>query len=301
MTLVFASLSPLLLLEPVAAAEATEAVDKCLYSESTRPGLSGFCIRKDHFNEDLCTHLESVAVRSHIPADFFARLIWRESLFRPDAVSPKGAEGIAQFMPDTARMRGLQNTFNPVEALNKSADYLQELKEGFGNFGLAAVAYNAGEGGARRFIATGLLPVETRDYVFAITGHSAETWKTSPPEHAAPPIDSAKPFHEACVDLARRRSLSEPILSSADWAPWGVQLSAHYNPSVASRLFTRSIDQLPPSLKDRRALIVRQRGGNFGNRPRYAARIGAQTRTEANELCGQIKAAGVPCTVLRNR
>jgi Soluble lytic murein transglycosylase and related regulatory proteins (some contain LysM/invasin domains) len=286
---------------PAQAEEKKNEPEQCLYSGPAGPGAPPACIRRSSYHEDLCTHMEAVALRNSVPPDFFARLIWRESLFKPDAVSPKGAEGIAQFMPATAKLKGLQNSFNPVEALTASAAYLKELKDRFGNFGLAAAAYNSGEAGAQRFLSSGALPLETRDYVFAITGHTAETWKTSPPADPAPALDKDKPFHEACVDLARRRSITEPILASADWAPWGVQLAAHYNPSVASRLFTRSVDQLPKNLKDQRALIVRQRGGNFGRRPRYAARIGMQTRAEANDLCGQIKAAGVPCTVFRNR
>lgn len=46
---------------------------------------------------------------------------------------------------------------------------------------------------------------------------------------------------------------------------------------------------------------MRQRGGNFGSRPRYAARVGRDTRAQANELCGEIRQAGIPCTVFRNR
>jgi len=48
-------------------------------------------------------------------------------------------------------------------------------------------------------------------------------------------------------------------------------------------------------------LIVRQPGGNLGYRPRYAARIGRETREDANKLSAEIKAASVPCTVFRNR
>ena len=87
----------------------------------------------------------------------------------------------------------------------------------------------------------------------------------------------------------------------ADWAPWGVQLAAHYNPAVVDRLFNLPLMKLPPPLSAERALFVRQRGGNFGARPRYAARIGRENRAEATKLCTAIRAAGVPCTVFRNR
>lgn len=272
----------------------------CLYGGgAASPAL---CIRRATYARDLCRAIEHVAVQSRIPPDYFARLLWRESLFQPEAVSPKGAEGIAQFIPSTATLRGLENTFDVVQSLEASARYLRDLGERLGNYGLAAAAYNAGEGGLSRFLATGRLPLETQDYVFAITGHPAETWKTSPPAIAAPPLDPRKPFRDACVDLAISRVIREPVLTgTADWAPWGVQLAGHYNPAVALSLFDRAVRRLPAPHNAERALIVRQRGGNFGYRPRYAARIGRETRADADALCGVARASGVACIVFRNR
>ncbi|MND65618.1 lytic murein transglycosylase [compost metagenome] len=272
----------------------------CLYERSV--GGKPTCIRKDFFNADLCSAIERSANSHAIPPEFFARLIWRESLFRPEAVSHKGAEGIAQFMPSTARIRGLGNSFHVLDALDASAAYLKEMSIRFGNLGFAAAAYNAGENGFSRFLASERLPIETRDYVFAITGTLIETWRDDPPEIAAPPLDKQQSFLEACTTLASTRRMTEPVLTtSADWAPWGVQLAAHHRPAVVDRLFTRAILDLPAPLNEERALIVRQRGGNFGYRPRYAARIGRETRQEATKLCTAIKAAGGACTVFKNR
>lgn len=292
----------LLLLLPDAALSAagakTDKSSDCLY----RNGDASLCIRKQSFNADLCRSLDHFAALRNLPPEFFARLIWRESLFRPEAVSPRGAEGIAQFMPGTARLRGLTNSFDVIAALDASSTYLDALRTKFGNLGLAAAAYNAGENGVDRFLSTGRLPIETRDYVFAITGHLAETWKAAPPETAAPPLDAKQAFVPACIALADTRQLNEPVLSgSADWAPWGVQLAGHYSPVVADRLFTRAILRLPSPLNAERALIVRQRGGNFGSRPRYAARIGRENRKDATRLCADIRSAGGTCTVFRNR
>lgn len=285
--------------ETVAAADKREE-NACLYERSADG--QPICIRKNFFNADLCRAIEISANKHAIPPAFLARLIWRESLFRPEAVSHKGAEGIAQFMPSTARMRGLGNSFHVLDALDASAAYLKELSIRFGNLGFAAAAYNAGENGFARFLSTEKLPIETRDYVFAITGALIETWRDAPPEIAAPALDEALSFQDACKTLADTRRMNEPVLAgSADWAPWGVQLAAHYRPAVVDRLFTRAILGLPAPLNEERALVVRQRGGNFGNRPRYAARIGRETRQEATNLCSAIKTAGVPCTVFRNR
>jgi soluble lytic murein transglycosylase-like protein len=134
---------------------------------------------------ELCTVIESAAKAHGLPVAFFTRLIWKESRFRTDAVSPKGAQGIAQFMPGTAEERGLLDPFDPFTALPASASLLADLSARFGNLGLAAAAYNAGAQRVTNWLAeTSTLPWETQDYVASITGIAAETWadKDKPPE-----------------------------------------------------------------------------------------------------------------------
>src|SRR5262245_61035532 len=130
--------------------------------------------------------LAEAAASQDLPADFFARLIWQESRFKADAVSPAGAQGIAQFMPATARLRQLEDPFNPLEAIAKSALLLRDLRREFGNLGLAAAAYNAGSGRVRDWlVGRRPLPSETRAYVRLVTGRSVEEWaggQTNPPE-----------------------------------------------------------------------------------------------------------------------
>jgi soluble lytic murein transglycosylase-like protein len=92
--------------------------------------------------DDVCRTLEEAAAENGLPVEFFARVIWQESRFNARAVSPKGASGIAQFMPQTAGWHGLADPFDPIEALRHSAGYLRELRDRFGNLGLAAAAYN---------------------------------------------------------------------------------------------------------------------------------------------------------------
>lgn len=292
--------NPALSEQPAAAAMEAEAKPSCL---SLWAGPSGetLCIRENNFNRDLCTGIEHFAQARDVPVDFFARLIWRESLFRPRALSPKGAEGIAQFMPATAKLRGLQDSFDILAALEASATYLRELKDRFGNYGLAAAAYNAGEARLNSFLAGGSLPFETRAYVLAITGQPVEQWTGEPPDQAAPPLAKDKPFLQSCIALAESRRLSPAALASeGPWAPWGVQLAAHLDPDIARRLFSRALARLPDDFRKEQPIIVRHTRGNFGYRPRYAARIGRETRAEAQELCRRIKSAGGSCTVLRN-
>ena len=75
----------------------------------------------------LCRLIDGAAARQNIPAAFLTRLLWQESSFRPTVVSPAGARGIAQFMPGTARERGLDDPFDPEQAIPASAAFLAEL------------------------------------------------------------------------------------------------------------------------------------------------------------------------------
>ncbi|CCE95953.1 lytic transglycosylase catalytic [Sinorhizobium fredii HH103] len=275
---------------------------KCVYSgvSTAKPPVS-LCISRENFARDVCGIIEHYAEANGLPAPFFARLIWRESLFQPDAVSPKGAEGIAQFMPGTAKLRGLSNSFDAVAALGKSAEYLSELKLRYGNLGFAAAAYNAGEAGLERFLEIDWLPYETREYVLAITAHAVEDWRDNPPKSLDLALDKNKNFLDGCVALANSRRLREiVIVDEAPWAPWGVQLAAHYRKSVAHRLFLNSVKRLPAPISREKALVVRERNGSFGGRIRYAARIGRETRAEADKLCATIRRSGGACIVFKN-
>src|SRR3954447_14306740 len=138
--------------------------------------------RESEAREAMCLMIESAAKAENLPLEFFARVIWQESRFQPDAVGPvtrsgQRAQGIAQFMPGTASERRLLDPFDPVQALPKSAEFLGELRQQFGNLGLAAAAYNAGPRRVQEWLAgTGTMPQETRNYVSAITGSTVEEW-----------------------------------------------------------------------------------------------------------------------------
>lgn len=124
-----------------------------------------------------CHALKEAAEASQIPVAFFARLIWQESGFRRNEVSHAGAQGVAQFMPETAAEVGLDDPFDPLKALPASARLLRKLRDDFGNLGLAAAAYNAGSGRIQKWLAKqSELPRETRDYVRTITGTRPEDW-----------------------------------------------------------------------------------------------------------------------------
>jgi hypothetical protein len=136
--------------------------------------------------DDLCSALLTSAQENDLPVPFFANLIWQESRLQDDAVSPVGALGIAQFMPEVAMASGLDNPFDPLQAIPASARLLRELREQFGNLGFVAAAYNAGAHRVSEWLQhRRALPRETINYVVRVTGRSAEDWRKSPPDDNA--------------------------------------------------------------------------------------------------------------------
>src|SRR5665648_264621 len=155
------------------------------------------------FVDTVCPLMQQQAEARGLPPMPFVRLIWRESRFNPNAVSPKGAQGIAQFMPGTADDRGLADPFEPKSAIVHSASLLADLYKEFGNFGLAAAAYNAGEERIRGWLAGDrTLPGETRAYVIFVTGRAAEEWKLAETELP----DSLKPEGYTAVSYTHLRA-----------------------------------------------------------------------------------------------
>lgn len=109
------------------------------------------------------------AARRHgVPEDLFLRLVQRESGWNSAAVSHKGAMGLAQLMPDTASLLGV-DAKNPHQNLEGGARYLRRMYDRFGSWRLALAAYNAGPEAVERH--GGIPPYrETQNYVVAILG-----------------------------------------------------------------------------------------------------------------------------------
>ncbi len=113
-------------------------------------------------------HARAAARRHNIPEDLFLRLVQQESGWNPHAVSHAGARGLAQLMPDTARLLGV-NPDDPLQNLEGGARYLRMMHDRFGDWRLALAAYNAGPGAVEAH--NGIPPFrETRDYVRIILG-----------------------------------------------------------------------------------------------------------------------------------
>jgi hypothetical protein len=250
--------------------------------------------------DEICRTLSQAAADNALPEEFFTRLIWQESRFDPTAVSPKGAQGIAQFMPQTAAMRGLINAFEPLQALRESASYLRELRTTFGgNLGLAAAAYNAGPGAVEAWLAgRGFLPFETQAYVRIVTGYTAEAWNSKP----LPQLESSTaPAGARCTEIAKqmiesiRRRL--PLTASPAWGPWGVQLAGNWSEGGVLASYERLRRKHAAVLGDRLPLVLYARRGAGST---FVVRVSEKSRGDADTLCAKLRAAGGACVVVRN-
>ena len=250
--------------------------------------------------DDICHAIEQGAGQNGLPVEFFARVIWQESRFNAQAVSNKGAEGIAQFMPATAGDRGLADPFDPIAALRESSSYLGDLLKKFGNLGLAAAAYNAGPGrvsawlGGRRG-----LPHETRDYVAIITGWTADEWASaSPPKTAETTIPQGVP----CTRLANL-ILAKPQEAHriAVYVPrWGAQLTANLSERGAWATYRMLQKRFAGVIGDREPIVLRGQLPGMGVAARYMIRISDDDRSFLQKFCAKLIAAGGACVVLRN-
>jgi hypothetical protein len=250
--------------------------------------------------ERLCELIERAADTHGIPADFFTRLLWKESRFDSNALSPKGAQGIAQFMPATAEERGLLDPFDVTTAIPASASYLADLEAQFGNLGLAAAAYNAGpERVAGWLDDASTLPWETQDFVLSITGIHAATW-SDPEALAAARIEDDK--DEACTDLVAALKLPDqdlgPTMATAS-GPWGVQVAGNFSRARAMRAYAGLQQRFSDVIGDRPPMVIGARAPGRGARVFYRARVPMQSREEAEALCTKIRTAGGSCIVLK--
>jgi hypothetical protein len=243
----------------------------------------------------ICDALASAATANDLPIEFLTRLIWQESRFNPEEVSHAGAQGIAQFMPGTATLRGLEDPFNPLEAIAKSAQLLRDLNREFGNLGLAAAAYNAGPRRVRDWLdGRRSLPGETRAYVPLVTGRSVEEWARGQTELLEMPAN-----HVPCSQAL----FGEPTLpasppKSETVKPWGVEVVGGPTQAKALARYRQLQLKYPAILAGREPhVVIRDVIGEMG-----AARVraGAETRADGAKLCAELRAAGSYCDVLRN-
>jgi soluble lytic murein transglycosylase-like protein len=118
------------------------------------------------------TFVQKAAAKYDLAPELIRSVIRAESGFRPDAVSPAGAMGLMQLMPETAAELGVSDPFNAGQNIDGGARYLRQMLDRFGGrIELALAAYNAGPGAVEKH--AGRVPYpETRDYVQRVLRYS---------------------------------------------------------------------------------------------------------------------------------
>jgi hypothetical protein len=289
------------LLLPLTGARAQEPAAETLERASTAD--EGEASRE--VQQSICLLVESAAHSNGLPVEFFVRLIWQESRFQTHAIGPstrsgKHALGIAQFMPATAAERNLLDPLNPIEALPKAAEFLKDLRRQFGNLGLAAAAYNAGPGRIRQWMSGATsIPAETRAYVEAVTGTSADEWAKGRD------VEAKAESGVSCETLMARlkrppttflAALQQHVVTGAI-QPWGAILGADRSrPQILDR-YAALQRRFAAVLAGRDPILLERERGPL---PRYQVRIGTESRAAANDVCKKIHLAGGDCVVLRN-
>lgn len=126
-------------------------------------------------NQQYMTLARQDALATGISPDTFVRQITQESGFNPNAISPAGAIGIAQFEPATAAGLGV-NPYDPIASLKGAAGLMASYIRQYGDTAKALAAYNAGPGAVQTAVELGganwrnFLPTETQNYIRVILG-----------------------------------------------------------------------------------------------------------------------------------
>jgi hypothetical protein len=146
--------------------------------------------------------VQRIARQNQLSPQLIHSVIQVESNYDPYAVSPKGALGLMQLIPSTARRFGVSDVFDPADNIQGGARYLKYLLELYkGDKALALAAYNAGEGAVARYGGVPPFP-ETRNYVSQVRKRLAET---AVPDETVEPVSAvqrseAKPQESSPAD-----------------------------------------------------------------------------------------------------
>jgi Rod binding domain-containing protein len=124
--------------------------------------------------EQYMEHIRAAASENQLPENLLKAMIMRESGGNAQAVSPKGAAGLMQLMPDTARAMGVTDPLDPEESIHGGAKYLRSLLDRFGSLKNALAAYNAGPSNVTKY--GGVPPfAETEKYVEQVLADVSKT------------------------------------------------------------------------------------------------------------------------------
>jgi hypothetical protein len=202
-------------------------------------------------------------------------------------------------MPMTAAARFLRDPFDPAEALPKSAEFLRELQEQFGNLGLAAAAYNAGPARVRDWLAgRRTLPSETQAYVRIVTGRRAEEWR---PQVTLSTLNVTIPADMPCEKIAAKPPMPNKEAPNKSLSPWGVQLIGDLSEVKALAAYRALQKKHEAILGKYQPMVMRTTTVKMTAAPNWTrVRVEADSRQVAEALCSRLRAVGETCLVQRN-
>jgi soluble lytic murein transglycosylase-like protein len=155
---------------------------------------------------DLRSLIDNIAEENQVEAPLVHSVIQTESNYNPLAVSNKGAEGLMQLIPATARRFGVRDSFNSTENVEGGVKYLKYLLDLYhGDYSRAVAAYNAGERAVSRY--GGVPPYkETQNYVAQVTRHLETERRSFVPKPiaaaAAPDADPAETYNPVIASVS---------------------------------------------------------------------------------------------------
>jgi soluble lytic murein transglycosylase-like protein len=152
-----------------AARSAASEVSTYLGQKGGGKGQNYQTLNRAFTQQDIDAAIDEAAARHHVDPSLVRSVVKVESNFNPNAVSPKGAMGLMQLMPSTARSLNVANPFDPAQNVDAGVRHLRKLLDSYGgNVSLSLAAYNAGSGAVAR--SAGIPHFrETQDYVRRIT------------------------------------------------------------------------------------------------------------------------------------
>ena len=145
--------------------EGGEAKQSAQNNAGNAEAAMGGTLTKSSGNQQYDAWIEQAAAKNGVPANLISALLDVESGYNPNAKSPAGAVGIAQFMPSTAESFGI-DPYNPQQAIDGAARYLKQEYDHFGNWSQALEAYNGGRGN----VGSG----ETKAYAQKVLGEAGD-------------------------------------------------------------------------------------------------------------------------------